>query len=69
MVYSTVKPCFVKFLSCLRFKLGGLAKHLGECFVVVSSPSYLAVRHLADSLHLIVTLCGRQQGKEECEQI
>lgn len=43
MVYSTVKPCFVKFLSCLRFKLGGLAKHLGECFVVASSRSYQAL--------------------------
>lgn len=69
MVYSTVKPCFVKFLSCLRFELGGLAKRWGECFVVASSPSYLAVGHLADRLHLIATLCGRQQGKEECEQI
>lgn len=69
MVYSTVRPCFVKFLSCLRFKRGGPAKRWGECFVVACSPSYLAVEHLADKLHLIVSLCGRQRGKEECEQI
>lgn len=46
MVYPTAKPCSVKFLSCLSFKLGDLAKHLGECFVVASSHSYLAGGYL-----------------------
>lgn len=63
MVYSTVKPCFVKFLSCLSFKLGDLAKRSGECFVVASSRSYLAVGYLAGRLHLIVASCGRLWGK------
>lgn len=69
MVYSTVKPCFVEFLSCLSFKLGDLAKRSGECFVVASSPSYLAVGYLVGRLHLIVASCGGLGGKEECEEI
>jgi len=58
-----VKPCFVKFLSCLNFKLGDLAEHLGECFVVASSRSYLAVGYLVGRLHLIVASCGRLGGR------
>lgn len=69
MVYSTVKPCFAKFLSCLSFKLGDLAKRSGECFVVASSRSYLAVGYLAGRLPLIVASFGRLGGKKECEQI
>lgn len=37
MVSSTVKPCFVKFLSCLSLKPGDLAKRSGEYFVVASA--------------------------------
>lgn len=55
MVYSTVKPCFVKFLNCLCVKLGDLVKHLGECFIVASSRSSPAVGYLVGRLHLIVT--------------
>lgn len=55
MVYSTVKHCFVKFLSCLCFTLGDLVRHLGECFIVASPRSSLAVGYLVGRLHLIVT--------------
>lgn len=54
MVYSTVKPCFVKFFSCLCVKLGDLVKRLGECFIVASCRSSLAVGYLVGRLHLIV---------------
>lgn len=62
-VYSTVKPCFVKFLSCLCFKLADLAKHLGECFIVASSRSSLAVGYLVGRLCLIVASCERLEGE------
>lgn len=60
---STVKPCFVKFLSCLCFKLADLAKHLGECFIVASSRSSLAVGYLVGRLCLIVASCERLEGE------
>lgn len=69
MAYCTVKPSFVKFLSYLSFKLGDLAKHSGDCFVVGSAHSYLAMGYLVGRLHLIVVSCGRLRGKEECEHI